>query len=154
MITSDLTQIEKKTLIRAPRARVWRALTDPKQFGSWFGCEFSGTFMPGVRLDMISTGKSCPGQEFYMSIDRMEPEQMLSWTWSPGGRKPGEDRSHEGTTLVEFHLEDVDGGTLVTVVESGFDRISLARRARVFEENSKGWEHQINSLARYVTSAA
>ncbi len=153
MITSDLTTIERKTLIRAPRPRVWRALTDSKQFGDWFGCELSGTFAPGARVNGISRGTCSPGQEFYILIERMEPEHTLAWTWSPGSKEPGEDRSGEGTTLVEFHLEEVEGGTLVTVTESGFDRISLARRARVFEQNTGGWEHQMQSLEQYVSRA-
>ena len=96
-------------------------------------------------------------------MDRIEPEHFFSWTWSPGSAKPGpdhsskdrsgEDRSGEETTLVEFHLEEVDGGTLITVTESGFDRISIARRAKALEENSKGWEHQLNALDKYVVHA-
>ena len=154
MITTELTTIEKKIMIRAPRTRVWRSLTTAQDFGTWFGAEFKGSFQPGARLDMVSTGDCSTSAPFYLQVERMEPEHFFSWSWTPGATKPGETRSEEGTTLVEFTLTEVDGGTVVTVTESGFDRISLARRAKAFEENSKGWKYELNALEQYVRNAA
>ena len=155
MSTSALeTTIQKQTLIHAPRARVWHALTNPAQFAQWFGAEFTGSFQPGVRLEMVSTGQCSSGdgssdQPFFILVDRLEPEHFFSWSWSPGSALPGQE-----ITRVEFRLEEVDGGTLVSVTESGFDQISLARRAKAFEENSSGWQHQLHSLAQHVNTTA
>jgi len=154
MTATHLSKIERKTLMRAPRERVWRAITDPTEFGKWFSVETAGTFQPGARVDMISTHESCKGVAFSITIERMETGRLFSWRWHPGMPDPGIDYSKEPTTLVEFRLEDAPGGTLVTVTESGFDQISLDRRARIFEENEKGWESQSQSLARYVGGPA
>lgn len=150
MTTSELTKIERKTLIRASRSVVWRALTTSKEFSKWFCADLEGSFAPGKRLDMISTHSSCgPDPHFYVIIERMEPEHTFSWRWHPGAANTEED----GTTLVEFQLEEVENGTLVTVTETGFDHISLARRAKAFEQNTQGWEIQLESLKRYASQA-
>ena len=150
MTTSELIKLERKTIIRAPRSRVWHALTTSQEFAKWFAADLDGSFTPGKRLDLVSTHPCGNNAHFYMIIERMDPEHTFSWRWHPGSAKAGED----GTTLVEFHLEEVQGDTLVTVTETGFDRISLARRAKAFEENSHGWEVQIESLKQYATQAA
>jgi uncharacterized protein YndB with AHSA1/START domain len=149
--TPEVTRIEKKLLIRAPRSRVWHALTTAEEFSKWFAVKFDGQFAPGKRLDMISTHPACSGDpHFYLIVERMEPEHTFSWRWQPGAASQEEDEP----TLVEFHLEELPEGTLVIVSESGFDRISLARRTKAFEENSRGWEIQLESLAQYAAKAA
>lgn len=150
MPTTELTKIERKTMIQAPRSRVWRALTSGKEFGEWFSAELDHDFEPGKRINMTSTHHSSKGQPFYVVVERMEPEHTFSWRWHPGSAKEGED----GTTRVEFHLEEVANGTLVTVIETGFDNISLARRAKAFEENVHGWDIQMDSLQQYASRAA
>ena len=154
MPASALSRVERSSLVRAPRSRVWQALTNLKEFSKWFGVEAEGEFAPGSRMRMISTHESHKGLEFFVDVIRMEAPATLSWRWHPGSKQPGEDKSSEPMTLVEFRLTEVEGGTLVTVVESGFDKLSLARRARVFEENDKGWEFQLASLTRYAGQAA
>ncbi|MGA8028411.1 MAG: SRPBCC family protein [Bryobacteraceae bacterium] len=151
MTISEPTQIERKTLIRAPRSRVWRALTTPQEFSKWFSADLEGSFEPGKRVDMTST-HPCAGSNprFYVIIERMEPEHTFSWRWHPGSAEVDED----GSTLVEFHLEESQDGTLVTVRETGFDRISLARRAKTVEGNERGWEMQMESLKQYASQAA
>lgn len=149
MTTAEL-KIERKTLIQAPRSRVWRALTSGKEFGEWFSAKLDADFEPGKRVNMISTGHSCSGQAFYAIVERMEPEHTFSWRWHPGSAQEGQD----GGTVVEFHLEETSEGTLVTVTETGFDQISLERRAKAFEENSHGWEIQLGALQRYAGRAA
>lgn len=146
----DVTKIEKKILIHAPRSRVWRALTTAEEFSKWFSAELRGPFVPGKRLDAISTHPCGNDARFYLIVERMEPEHTFSWRWHPGSAKVDED----GSTLVEFHLEDRPDGTLVTVTETGFDRISLARRANALERNVRGWEMQLESLMQYATEAA
>ena len=154
MTASALSRVERSSLVRAPRSRVWQALTNVKEFSKWFGVEAEGEFAPGARLRMVSTHECGKGQEFFVDVVSMEAPETFSWRWSPGSKQPGEDTSSEPATLVEFRLTEAEGGTLVTVVESGFDRLSLARRARVFEENDRGWEFQLASLTRYAGQTA
>jgi uncharacterized protein YndB with AHSA1/START domain len=144
--------IEKRTFVRASRSRVWRALTDPKEFGAWFGVEIAGPFAPGSRVEMKTTSKEFSGIRFFIVIERMEPETTFAWRWHPGMPQPEIDYSKEPTTLVTFHLEETEGGTNLTVVETGFDQISLARRASVYSDNEKGWDDQLASISRYVAS--
>jgi uncharacterized protein YndB with AHSA1/START domain len=153
MRTNEMSRIERSVLIQAPRARVWRALTDLAEFSKWFGVSAEGRFVPGARLKMTATMEAYAGTVFYLAVEKMEPMELFSWRWHPGSEQPAAD-SKEPTTLVEFRLADEAGGTRVTVVESGFEAISLARRARVFEENTAGWEYQMASLERYVREAA
>jgi len=143
--------IQKTILIHAPRTRVWRALTATSEFSKWFSVQVAGAFIPGKRLDMVSTHPHCTGDpNFCLTVEQMEPEHTFSWRWHPGAANKESDE----TTRVEFHLEEVDGGTMVTVTESGFDRIDLARRAKAFEENTRGWELQLESLRQYAGEAA
>ena len=154
MIASDLT-VRSEILIRASRSRVWHALTSAQEFAKWFGCELiGGSFAPGMRAELISRTDCSPGEPFYIVVERLEPEHTFTWRWAPGSRKPGEDLSGEGETEVEFRLEEAEDGTLVTMTESGFDRLSLARRARVIRENQHGWEVQLKSLGQYASQAA
>jgi uncharacterized protein YndB with AHSA1/START domain len=154
MTASALSKVERSSLVRAPRSRVWQALTNLKEFSKWFGVEAEGEFAPGAHVRMISTHESYKGVEVFVDVIKMEAPETFSWRWHPGAKQPGEDNSREPMTLVEFRLTEVEGGTMVTVVESGFDKLSLARRARVFEENDKGWEFQLASLTRYAGQTA
>jgi len=150
---TQLNKIERKTLIRAPRSRVWRALTGVPEFCTWFCARTSAAaFEPGVRVDLVSTypGGECENQAFLMDIVAVVPERRFSWRWHPGSRKPDEDVSSEPMTLVEFSLEDAEGGTLVTVVELGFERLFADRPSRVFKQNDEGWGIQMAALERYL----
>jgi uncharacterized protein YndB with AHSA1/START domain len=154
MTVAEMSKIERRVLIRAPRAKVWRALTEKGEFARWFGVEMTGTFQPGARVEMKSTHETeCKGDVTWVDVQEMTPERVFSWRWHPGVTDPNLDYSREPTTLVEFRLEDAEGGTLVTVTETGFDRISLARRAGVFAQNEAGWTHQMNSLESYAGQA-
>ncbi|PYT06027.1 MAG: vanillate O-demethylase oxidoreductase VanB [Acidobacteria bacterium] len=152
MITTD--RIEKKIQLRHPRSKVWRALTDAQEFGSWFGAVFTEPFKPGVRLRGKVTHKGYEHMTMDVTIERMEPERLFSWRWHPGAAQPGEDFSDEPTTLVVFELQDVPGGTLLTVVESGFDQIPLARRAKAFRMNDEGWAMQMKAIEGYLARSS
>jgi uncharacterized protein YndB with AHSA1/START domain len=158
-------RIEKKILLRASRDRVWRALTDPVEFGTWFGMEFQGPFRPGavvhgaivgtkVNSEVARMQKQYEGTEFDITIDRIEPQRLFSFRWHPGAVEPGYDYSGEPTTLVSFSLEDAPEGILLTVSESGFDQIPLARRAKAFEGNEQGWGIVVTLLETYLTLGA
>lgn len=146
-------RIEKRVVLRAPRARVWRAISDAKEFGTWFRMNLDGAFVAGRTVRAKVT---IPGYEHLkveMQVERIEPERYFSYRWHPYPNDPAVDYSAEPTTLVEFTLEDAKGGggTALTIVESGFDRIPLARRAEAFRMNDAGWAGQIKNLAAYVT---
>ena len=144
--------IEKTIVLHAPRARVWRALAHADEFGSWFGVALEGAFAPGAHL----TGHiTAPGYEHItmgITVERVDPEHLLSYRWHPYAIDPDMDYAHEPTTLVEFRLAEVADGTQLTVVESGFDRIPLARRATALRMNDQGWADQIMHIAHYVTA--
>jgi len=155
MTASASSTVERSTLVRAPRSRVWQALTSIQEFSKWFCVkDADGEFTPGARLRMVSTHECGKGEEFFVDVVKMEAPETFSWRWTPGSKQPGEDTSSEPMTLVEFRLKEVEGGTLVTVTESGFDKLSLTRRIRVFEQNDKGWEIQLASLTRYAGEGA
>src|SRR3954451_16183756 len=136
--TLNTDRIEKTITIGAPRSRVWRAIANADEFGAWFGVKLEGRFAEGeaVRGKITHPGYEHVAME--LTIDRMEPEHLFSYRWHPYAIEPEFDYSAEPTPLVEFRLEDISGGTRLTIVESGFDRIPLARRARAFEMNDGG----------------
>jgi uncharacterized protein YndB with AHSA1/START domain len=147
--TMTTDRIEQRVVLRAPRTRVWRAISNAEEFGTWFRIKFEGAFTEGKPSRGMLT---VPGFEHAIEIlvERIDPERYFSYRWHPYAIDPRADYSAEPTTLVEFKLEEVDGGTAVTIVESGFDRIPLARRAEAFRMNDRGWAGQIKNLAKYV----
>src|SRR5260370_9577352 len=145
-------RIEKEMILRAPRSRVWRALANAQDFGPWVGIKLEGTVAPGAR---VHGQIAMPDDELVtieIAIERMDPESRLSYRWHPYPVKSGVDYSSEPTTLVEFELEEVAGGTQLRVVESAFDRIPLARRAEAFRMNDARWPEELANIARYVAA--
>lgn len=152
MTTSTTTdRIEKNVTLRAPRARVWRALTASSEFGQWFQVKIQDPFTPGATVRGQITHPGYEHVVMEMQIERMEPERYFSYRWHPYAIERGVDYSAEPTTLVEFTLADADGGTRLTIVESGFDRIPAARRAEAFRMNDNGWTGQLKNIERHVT---
>ena len=147
-------RIEKKILLRAPRARVWKALADATAFGEWFGVKLRGAFSPGARLQGQITHKGYEHLVIEITIERMDPERMLSWRWHPHAVDPKVDYTAEPTTLVVFELEEVPDGTMLTVVESGFDGIPAWRRDEAYRGNDRGWAMQVKAIEQYVQQAA
>jgi uncharacterized protein YndB with AHSA1/START domain len=160
-MSTNTDRIEKKVLLRAPRERVWRAISDSKQFGSWFGVQFDRPFAAGTTI----TGKITPttvdpevakmqkpheGMAFQFAVDRIEPMRLFSFRWHPYAVDPAVDYSKETATLVVFELDEVAGGTMLTVTESGFDRIPLERRAKAFASNEQGWAAQMALIEKYL----
>ena len=148
-MTTTTDRIEKQIVLRATPARVWRALSNAREFGSWFGAEFDEDFAPGKE----ARGKvKFQGKELAMTfvVERMEPERLLAFRWHPFAIDPTVDYSGEPMTRVELVLTAVPEGTRLTVTETGFDAIPLARRAKAFEMNSHGWAQQMENIARHV----
>ena len=157
-------RIEKKVLLRAPRKRIWRALSDSTEFGTWFGMKFDGQFAPGasmrgvivptaVNADVAKAQKPYEGKPVEITIEQMEPERLFSFRWHPFAVEPNVDYSAEPTTLIVFTLEEVAGGVMLTITESGFDRIPLARRAKAFRANEGGWGMVMKLIGDYLAHA-
>jgi uncharacterized protein YndB with AHSA1/START domain len=148
-----MDRIEKRFVVKAPRARVWKAIADFEQFGAWFGVKLESGFEAGKAV----RGKiTFPGYEHLtleMKVEKLEPERLFSYRWHPYAVDPKVDYSAEPTTLVEFSLEDGEGGTHVTIVESGFEGVPLARRAEAFRMNEGGWTAQALNLERHVAKS-
>jgi uncharacterized protein YndB with AHSA1/START domain len=149
----DTDRIEKEIVVRAPRSRVWRALTDAKEFGQWFRVEMKDAFTPGAPARGRITHPGYEHLKIEVQVERMEPERLFSLRWHPYAVDPKQDYSKEPTTLVVFELEEVPEGTRLRVTESGFDQIPLARRDEAFRMNSEGWAEQVQNIARYVGQA-
>jgi uncharacterized protein YndB with AHSA1/START domain len=148
-----MDRIEKAIELKAPVSRVWRALTDHREFGTWFRVRLDGPFVSG----QVSRGQvTYPGYEhvrWEAIVQKMEPERLFSFTWHPYAVDPNQDYSDEPPTLVEFTLEPTATGTLLRVVESGFDKLPNHRRFEAFRMNDGGWSEQINNIARHVGQA-
>jgi len=138
-------------VLRAPRSRVWRAITTAEEFGAWFRMNLDGEFAEGGTVRGKLTHPGYEHMTLEMLVERIEPERYFSYRWHPYAIDPALDYSAEPTTLVEFTLQDTEGGTALTIVESGFDRIPLARRAEAFRMNDQGWAGQIKNIERYVS---
>jgi uncharacterized protein YndB with AHSA1/START domain len=157
--------IEKTVLLRAPLDRVWRAISDSAQFGTWFGVTFEGPFVAGAPLRGRITGtkvdaevaalqKPHEGKPFNIVVEQIEPGRLFSFRWHPYAIEPGMDYAAEPTTLVTFRLRETGEGVELTLTESGFDRIPLERRAKAFAANEAGWSHQIALITRYLANGA
>jgi uncharacterized protein YndB with AHSA1/START domain len=143
-------RIEKKIVLRAPKARVWRALADTKEFGAWFGVNLQGEFSPGATVSGQITLKGYEHVTLMVKVERVDKERLLSFRWHPFAIDPNVDYSSEPMTLVEFQIEEGKEGTVLTVVESGFDKVPLSRRAKAFEMNEGGWAAQLKNIERHV----
>jgi uncharacterized protein YndB with AHSA1/START domain len=151
---SNTDALERSILIQAPRERIWRALTDAKAFGQWFGANLPGsTFEPGQHVRGPITICGHEHVVFDARIDRVEPQDLMSYFWHPYAVDPAVDYSKETPTLVTFTLQDADNNaTLLTVVESGFDQVPPQRRVEAFAMNSRGWEFQLKNIANHVSA--
>ena len=158
-------RIEKTILLHAPLERVWRAVSDATQFGTWFGVAFDGPFTAGAELtgritptkvdpDVAKLQKPYEDKPFAFSVDSIEPMHRIAFRWHPYAVEPGIDYSAEPTTLIIFELKEVEGGTRLTITESGFDRIPLERRAKAFEANDGGWSKQLQLIEKYLATHA
>ncbi|MBI2220197.1 MAG: SRPBCC family protein [Acidobacteria bacterium] len=144
-------RIEKRVVLRAARSRVWRALTDAKEFGEWFRVTLEAPFVEGATVRGNVTHPGYEHLTMEVLVERIEPQRYLAYRWHPAAVDPSADYSHEPTTLVEFTLDETAEGTVLTIVESGFDRIPLARRADAFRMNEGGWTEQARNIERHVT---
>jgi len=161
-MASTTDRIEKTIVLRASVDRVWRAISDAKRFGTWFGVELDGDFVAGQRV----TGRIVPtqvdpevakvqepyaGAVFECTVDRIEPMRLFSFRWNPLAMDRREDE-REYSTVVVFELEEVAGGTKLSITESGFDRLPLERGAESFRRNEQGWAGQVKLIEKYLAA--
>ncbi len=165
--------IKKEIVLHAPQSRVWKALTDASQFSAWFGVQLNGEFVAGkaitgsfgkgINEDAIMEYQKKNGvkpskvrmpeeNSIFCTVERMEPQRYFSFRWIPYGVDAEADPKNEPTTLVEFTLEPTANGTVLTIVESGFDKVPAHRRERAFRMNTGGWEGQSQNVKKYVES--
>jgi len=158
----DSDRIQKRIVLKATRERVWNAISDAASFGSWFGVKFDGPFIEGSWL----TGRIAPttvdpevaklqepatGMPFSLLVERIEPMKRFAFRWHPFAIDPGQDYSTEPTTLVVFELGEAADGIVLTITESGFDQLPIARRKQAFESNETGWAHQTRLIQKYLS---
>ncbi len=148
---ADTDRIERKAVLKAPRSRVWRAIADAEEFGTWFGMKIEGAFVEGAAVRGRITHPGYEHLTMGLQVERIEPERYFSVRWHADSNDPAIEYSSDPATLVEFRLEDAEGGTLLTIVESGFDQFPLARRAEALRNNGEGWTHQMLSIERHVS---
>jgi uncharacterized protein YndB with AHSA1/START domain len=161
-MNASTDRIEKQILLRAPRERVWLAVSDSRRFGTWFGVDFDGPFVAGQTLtgrivptkvdeEVAAMQKPYEGTPFEWQVEEIEPMRRISFRWHPFGVDKTIDRD-EPMTLIVFELHDAPGGVLLTVTESGFDKLPAARRERAFAANDGGWAHQMKLVEKYLAS--
>lgn len=150
MMISELSRIDRTIEINATPERVWRALTDVAELSAWFQVTIDGAIAQGADAWMTSVHPEFAGQRFRVWFVELTPPRRLVWQWHPGAVDPAVDYSREPRTTVTFVLERSGRGTRLTVSETGFDEISLARRAKVYGDNSQGWTEVLVWLQRHV----
>jgi uncharacterized protein YndB with AHSA1/START domain len=148
---TDNDKLEKRVLLRASRARVFRALTDSGEFGTWFLARFDGPFVAGESVQGQITYPGYEHMRFTLAVERIEPERYFAFRWHPYAVDSKVDYSAENPTLVEFFLDEAADGVALRIVESGFSRLPEARRAEAFRMNDQGWDEQTRNIERYVT---
>lgn len=151
MDTKMKSKIEKQIELKAPQSKVWQALADHEKFGEWFRVKIDAPFEVGKA----STGHiTYPGYEhvkWIATVEKIEPEHTLAFSWHPYACDENRDYSDEPTTYVEFTLKPIEGGTLLTVIESGFENIPEDRRDEAFRMNEGGWAEQMLNIEKYVS---
>jgi uncharacterized protein YndB with AHSA1/START domain len=148
---SETDRIERSIVINAPRSRVWRALSTAEEFGSWFGVDLKGkAFTPGQRVQGAMTIKGHEHCMFDIVVERVEPEQLLSYRWHPYAMDPKVDYEKEQRTVVTFTLKEAGDVTVLAVLETGFDNVPPERRLEAFRMNTRGWEAQLGCIQRHA----
>ena len=151
-MATSTDEIRRSIHIEAPRSRVWRAVSNAKEFGTWFHVNFDDQmFEPGKQARGSILEKGYEHVTMEVTVEEVSPEHRFSFRWHPGPPDPGKDFSAEPTTLVVFELQEVDGGTDLTITESGFDELPIERREAAFRGNDSGWKAQLGNIQRYVT---
>jgi len=154
MNVAELSRIDRTIEIGAPPERVWRALTNAAELSSWLQVTIEGEIAPGSEVWMTSVHPDHHGQRFRVRFTELTPPRRFVWEWHPGAVDPDVDYTREPRTTVTFTLEPSKRGTRLSVSETGFDAVSLARRAQVYTDNNQGWTTVVGWLQTYVEKAS
>jgi len=157
----ESNRIVKTIVLKAALDEVWRAISDSGRFGKWFGVAIDGPFIAGretvgwivpteVDPDVARLQEPHRGAPWRVSVEQIEPMQLFSFRWHPFAVDTAHDSSAEPMTLVTFELKTVESGVLLTITESGFDAIPVARRVQAIKANEGGWAHQAKLVERYL----
>lgn len=152
-------KIEKTTTLKAPLAKVWRAISDSAAFGTWFGMTIDGPFVEGQTVmgaiaktqvddEVAKHQEPYVGMPCELRIERIVPLKLFAFRWHPGTDPDLEPSAP--TTLVTFEIEEVPDGTRLTITESGFEALPIERRAKAFTESEGGWAAQLSLVAKYL----
>jgi uncharacterized protein YndB with AHSA1/START domain len=132
--------------IAAPRQRVWDALTTPELLSQWLGQE--AVFEPKVGAKG-SYSWSDWGR-FPLIVEQVEEPSRLAVRWA---RSPDGELTESTSTVAHYQLDEIDGGTLLTVVETGFELLD-GNQQTSFEDNTKGWAEELGELKVFLESVS
>jgi uncharacterized protein YndB with AHSA1/START domain len=158
-------RLVKEVLLKSSLERVWNALTDSNEFGSWFGMKLEGPFRAGQLLrghiaptsvdpEVAKMQKPYEGTAVVLWIERIEPKTLFSFQWHPYAVDLNTDYSKEPRTTVTFALKEESGGVRLTITESGFEDLPISRRNEALKSNEGGWEAQTQLIAKYLSQNA
>ncbi|MGP1393879.1 MAG: SRPBCC family protein [Inquilinaceae bacterium] len=144
-------QIVRTIDLKAPVERVWKALTDHEEFGSWFRLSLHEPF----ELGEVTFGETrYPGHEglpFWAEVVVMDEPRFFSFVWPMDESiQPDAPDLDQKVTLVEFTLEPTASGSRLTVRESGFEKLPEERRLQAFRDNQGGWDVQTMNIKEFV----
>ena len=164
-MTASTDRIEKTVLLKAPLERVWKAISEARQFGTWFGMKLDGEFVAGQRIkgrisptkvdaEVAKMQEPWDGAACDLLVETVDPMRRFSFRWHPYAVDESREFAAQPSTLVTFELEVVPEGTRLTITESGFDQLPAERRAKAFADNSEGWRIQTTLIGKYLAQAA
>ena len=153
MTDDALNRIDRTIEVNAPPDQVWRVLTTAKDLSTWFKVSVEGDIVAGAEIWMTSLNSGHEGTRFLVRIKEMTAPRRFVWEWHPGAVDPAIDYSREPWTTVTFTLEPSGRGTRLSVSETGFNDISLARRAKAYADNSQGWTEVLVWIQKYADAA-
>ena len=146
-------RVEKTIELRAPRHRVWQAINNPKDFGTWFGLgeplTLEGDFVPGARVMGVWNVGGREMRELFFTVEEVVPDTLLAFRWNPYEIPAGDDPANHPTTRIELRLEDCAIGTRLVVSEAGFAALPADKQNKR-EQNAGGWEIQVQAIACHV----
>lgn len=144
--------IESDVVIDAPIDQVWHAVANNAGISGWFGTRFDDPFVAGQTAHGTVVYPGYEGLKLEIDIEQIREPELFSFRWHSHAADPEQDYSAEPKNLVEFRLRPADGGTRVTVRESGFDAMPADRAADAYAAHTEGWPMQLGKLAEHLTA--
>jgi uncharacterized protein YndB with AHSA1/START domain len=148
MNTAIQDTIQREIVLRAPKQRVFEAITDPTKIINWFPDRVEGTLKKGEQsvFDFTDFGKVA------LHVVASDPHDYFAYRWVPSVGASEEDPLKQANTLVEFRLEDVAEGTMLKLTESGFASLPKEVIEKSLSDNNEGWDMMIARLEKYMAA--